>query len=191
MLHFKWFFISVLVVLMSCKSSKSSTVDNDTKIDGHISENDIDRNISKELPYFINSRHDTIYKIVLSSAEWKNRLNDAEYNVLREKGTERAFTGDLVHHKEVGIYTCRGCGLPLFASKHKFDSGTGWPSFYDVYEKTAISKDTDYDLGYARTELSCSKCGGHQGHVFTDGPKPTGLRYCINAVSLNFIKTEH
>jgi peptide-methionine (R)-S-oxide reductase len=142
----------------------------------------------KPANYFVNKRGDTIQKIKLSNEEWQQKLNPKEYNVLREKDTERPFTGDLLSNKENGIYTCRGCGLPLFRSKHKFDSGTGWPSFFDVDDPNAIHKDTDYDLGYPRTELTCNKCGGHLGHVFEDGPPPTGLRYCINAVSLDFVK---
>lgn len=140
--------------------------------------------------YFVNKRGDTIRVVVLSDDEWKSKLNDMEYHVLRKKGTERAFTGDLLENKSEGLYTCRGCGLPLFRSKHKFESGTGWPSFFDVDDPNAITKTTDYDLGYPRTELTCTKCGGHLGHVFDDGPKPTGLRYCINSVSLDFVKTE-
>lgn len=140
---------------------------------------------------FINMHGDTIKKVNKTPEEWRKSLTDMEYHVLREKGTERAFTGDLLDNKDDGMYTCRGCGMPLFISKHKYNSGSGWPSFYDVPDSAAITKSTDYDLGYARTELSCAKCGGHLGHVFDDGPKPTGQRYCINSVSLDFIKTEN
>lgn len=146
---------------------------------------------SQSSDYFINKRGDTIRKIVLSEPEWKSKLNDAEFYVLRKKGTERAFTGDLLDNKNDGLYTCRGCGMPLFRSRHKFDSGTGWPSFYDVDDPAAVAKTTDYELGYPRTELTCARCGGHLGHVFDDGPDPTGLRYCINAVSLDFVKAEN
>jgi peptide-methionine (R)-S-oxide reductase len=179
------------ICLIACKSSKSSTADdNKLVVDGHRYEKDREAS-SSDLLYFINSRKDTILKLRMKQIEWKSKLNESEYHVLREKGTERAFSGDLLVQKEEGKYTCRGCGLPLFASKHKFDSGTGWPSFYDVIDIANLVLRTDNDLGYPRTELSCAKCGGHQGHVFTDGPKPTGLRYCINAVSLDFIKTAH
>jgi peptide-methionine (R)-S-oxide reductase len=140
---------------------------------------------------FINMHGDTIKKVNKTPEEWRKSLTDMEYHVLREKGTERAFTGDLLDNKDDGMYTCRGCGMPLFISKHKYNSGSGWPSFYDVPDSAAITKSTDYDLGYARTELSCAKCGGHLGHVFDDGPKPTGQRYCINSVSLDFVKTEN
>lgn len=136
------------------------------------------------------SDNDSIPKVMKSENEWKKQLSAQEYYVLRQKGTERAFTGSLLKIKDDGVYTCKGCGLPLFSSKHKFDSGTGWPSFYDVFRESHIHKDTDYDIGYPRTELTCSACGGHLGHVFDDGPRPTGLRYCINSVSLDFVKSE-
>jgi peptide-methionine (R)-S-oxide reductase len=184
MARFILFLVSFAIVCLACKSSKnnqSAVTNSESK--GNASD--------KSLPYFVNVRGDTIKKVVLTDEQWKQKLNEMEFYVLRQKGTERAFTGDLLQNKSEGIYTCRGCGAPLFASKHKFESGTGWPSFYDVIEKSALTLDTDYDLGYARTELTCTKCGGHQGHVFPDGPKPTGLRYCINAVSLDFVKTEN
>jgi peptide-methionine (R)-S-oxide reductase len=141
--------------------------------------------------YYLNSKRDTIRFIQKTEVEWKTKLSPQEYYVLREKGTERAFTGDLTDLKKDGLYTCRGCGLPLFHSKHKYNSGSGWPSFFDVFDKTSIATDTDYDLGYARTELMCARCGGHLGHVFDDGPQPTGLRYCINSVSLDFIEEKN
>jgi len=127
------------------------------------------------------------YEVTKSEAEWKAELNDQEYYVLRKAGTERAFKGDLWDHKEDGIYICRACQLPLFDSSTKFKSGTGWPSYYQPLNEECIASDTDYVLGYARTEVHCSRCGGHMGHVFKDGPEPTGLRYCINSVSLDFI----
>lgn len=131
---------------------------------------------------------DTLKKIVKSKAEWKAQLTDQEYYVLREAGTERAFTGDLWDNKKPGIYTCAGCDLPLFDSSTKYKSGTGWPSFYQPINETNLGRDTDQKLGYTRNEVHCARCGGHQGHVFSDGPKPTGLRYCINSVSLNFVE---
>lgn len=116
----------------------------------------------------------------------KCELTDEQYRILREKGTERAFTSPLNNEKRAGIFHCAGCGEQLFSSEHKYDSGSGWPSFYQPIEQNALGEDTDYNIGYARTEVHCAKCGGHMGHVFPDGPKPTGLRYCINGAALTF-----
>ena len=116
----------------------------------------------------------------------KCELTDEQYRILREKGTERAFTSPLNDEKRAGVFYCAGCGEQLFSSEHKYDSGSGWPSFYQPIEQDALGEDTDYDIGYARTEVHCAKCGGHMGHVFPDGPKPTGLRYCINGTALTF-----
>ncbi|MBK8886973.1 MAG: peptide-methionine (R)-S-oxide reductase MsrB [Saprospiraceae bacterium] len=172
--------LSVLLFFVSsCQTPKGSN---------QVSKSSI---INDTKTYFLNMRGDTIRKLALSDETWKSKLSEMEYKVLRQKGTERAFTGDLLDNKVEGLYTCRGCGMPLFASKHKFESGTGWPSFFDVPDKVSIDISTDYDLGYARSELTCAKCGGHLGHVFDDGPKPTGKRYCINSVSLDFVKAEN
>ena len=127
-------------------------------------------------------------KIAKTDEEWKTELSEQEYYVLRQKGTERAFTGDLWDNHEEGVYTCAACSAPLFLSETKFESGTGWPSFYKPASNDCIKENVDTDHGMVRTEVVCGKCGGHLGHKFPDGPKPTGMRYCINSVSLNFEK---
>jgi len=116
--------------------------------------------------------------------EWREILDEQSYRVLREKGTERAFTGRYDKEKAKGMYRCRGCGAPLFSSDTKYDSGSGWPSFYEPAKGANIKEETDRALGMTRTEVLCAACGGHLGHVFPDGPKPTGLRYCINSCAL-------
>jgi len=121
-------------------------------------------------------------------AEWKKELSPVQYAVLREKATERAFTGELWDHHEKGTYQCAGCGAELFESDTKFDSGCGWPSFFAPKNEEGVDEERDATHGMLRTEVLCSKCGGHLGHVFDDGPKPTGLRYCINSASLKFEK---
>jgi peptide-methionine (R)-S-oxide reductase len=129
-----------------------------------------------------------IQKITKSEEEWKKELSPEAFYVLREKGTERAFTGKYWDNKKEGTYTCAGCQLPLFASETKLKSGTGWPSFYDMIQKGHVVKEVDRSFGMVREEVLCGRCGGHLGHVFNDGPKPTGLRYCINSVSLDFVQ---
>ena len=128
-----------------------------------------------------------VFKVQKTEAEWRKELSPMEYYVLREAGTERAFTSELLNVKAKGTYHCGGCGTPLFKSEHKFDSGTGWPSF-DRAIKGNVAYDVDYKIGYARTEEHCATCGGHLGHVFPDGPKETtGKRHCINGLALEFV----
>lgn len=124
----------------------------------------------------------------MTDEDWKQVLSKEEYRVLRQKGTERAGTGRYLHNKEEGIYVCAGCGTELFKSDVKYNSGSGWPSFFSAIGE--IAEERDENLNITRTEILCKKCGGHLGHVFTDGPKPTGMRYCVNGTSLKFKKKE-
>jgi peptide-methionine (R)-S-oxide reductase len=128
-------------------------------------------------------------KVIKTEEEWKKTLSPMEYKILREKATERPFTGDLLHNKEKGTYVCAACGADLFSSEAKFESGTGWPSFFAPVAEENVTTEADDSLGMRRIEIMCSRCGGHLGHVFEDGPKPTGLRYCVNSASLDFEKT--
>ena len=125
-------------------------------------------------------------KIVKTDAEWRAKLTPEEYRILRRKGTERAFTGKFDHHFKDGTYTCKGCGTPLFLSATKYNSGCGWPAFFKSIDNT-IDETRDNSLGMVRIEITCKKCGGHLGHIFDDGPNPTGLRYCVNSASMDFI----
>ena len=129
-------------------------------------------------------------KIIKSDEVWKKELSPEEYRILREKGTERAFTGKYWDHHELGTYICAACGTELFESDTKFDSGCGWPSYFEPIDSSRIIYKDDSSYGMKRTEVMCAKCNGHLGHVFDDGPPPTGLRYCINSGSMKFIKKE-
>ena len=124
-------------------------------------------------------------KVNKTDEDWRSELSAEQFHVCREKGTEHAFTGRYWNTKDSGVYRCVACGASLFSSDTKFDSGTGWPSFWQPLDERAVETETDQSLGMARTEVHCRRCGSHLGHVFPDGPQPTGLRYCINSVSLD------
>lgn len=127
------------------------------------------------------------FPITKSEAEWRKLLGKDRFYILREEGTERAFTSPLDKEKRKGTFVCAGCSNPVYASAHKFDSRTGWPSFWQAIDKGAVGTSTDYKIGYPRTEVHCADCGGHLGHIFGDGPQPTGKRHCINGLALKFV----
>ncbi|MDE1896901.1 MAG: peptide-methionine (R)-S-oxide reductase MsrB [Rhodospirillales bacterium] len=129
--------------------------------------------------------HASTYKVTHTDAEWRKLLTPAQYNILRQAGTEPPFSSPLLNEHRKGVFSCAGCALPLYSSATKFDSGTGWPSFYAPLPH-AVDEQQDDSLGMDRTEVHCSRCGGHLGHVFPDGPPPTGLRYCMNGLALSF-----
>lgn len=126
------------------------------------------------------------YPVTHSEAEWRKRLTKAEFYVLRQEGTERAYSSPLNKEKRAGTFACAGCANPVYSSKAKYDSGTGWPSFWEPIRSSAVGTSRDLKLGYPRTEVHCARCGGHLGHIFNDGPKPTGKRHCLNGVALDF-----
>lgn len=134
------------------------------------------------------SKSKGIKKVIKTDAEWKAQLTPEQYNVLRHEGTEYAFSSPLNDIHDKGTFVCAGCELPVFSSAQKFDSGTGWPSFWAPIKKENVLEETDRSLGMTRTKVSCAQCDGHLGHVFDDGPRPTGLRYCMNGVAMKFVK---
>jgi len=140
----------------------------------------------KSITWTVTGEYDLRKKLIKPMEEWRKILTPEEFHVLREKGTERPFTGKYLHNKKKGIYVCAGCGNELFSSDKKFDSGTGWPSFWAPIAEDKVELEADNSLRMQRTEVLCNQCGGHLGHVFDDGPKPTGHRFCINSVALRF-----
>lgn len=140
--------------------------------------------------YDLSSYPKATDKVRKTEAEWRAQLTPEQYKILRTKGTELACSGKLLHNKEKGVYVCAACGNPLFSSEFKFESGTGWPSFYAPIEAGRIHEEVDDSYGMIRTEILCARCDSHLGHVFDDGPRPTGLRYCTNSESLRFEKKE-
>ncbi len=133
--------------------------------------------------------NDTSEKVELSDAEWRSRLSPERYAVLRKGATEPAWSGELLHVEGSGTFTCAGCGNELFPSDTKFESGSGWPSFYRALDEGRIAEHDDSSFGMRRTEITCARCGGHLGHVFPDGPAPTGLRYCVNSLAIEYTPT--
>lgn len=152
--------------------------------EARVSENSAPKNTNSQTVAYTDTGK--IKPIVKTEEEWKAELTAEEFRILRQKGTERAFTGKYWDNKKEGIYHCAACQLPLFDSQTKFKSGTGWPSFYQPIQDKYITEYQDNSYGMVRTEVTCGRCDGHLGHVFADGPEPTGLRYCINSVSLGF-----
>ncbi|MDO6389757.1 peptide-methionine (R)-S-oxide reductase MsrB [Pontibacter sp. BT731] len=179
----KMFYAYTLLVLLSLPAcgQQDQPITDSEGISLTSTENDATQNGSTQ-------KSKPTYEINKTEAEWKRVLTPEQYFVLREKGTEPAFSGKYNDHHEKGVYTCAACGNELFTSDTKFDSGTGWPSYFKPISSKNVKELTDRSMGMERTEVVCGKCGGHLGHVFDDGPKPTGLRYCLNSVALNFKK---
>ena len=172
-----WIFLSMTLILSCQAQTKKSVGGNNAADKSTMAMDTPEGGISLE-------------KVRKTRTEWKNQLTEQEYYILREAGTERAFSGDLWDNKKKGTYTCAACQLPLFSSETKFKSGTGWPSFYEPLKSVYVEEKEDNKYGWNRVEVICARCDGHLGHVFPDGPEPTGLRYCINSYSMDFIEEE-
>lgn len=170
------------IVLYALASCKGATATAQVAADEH-GMHDHDH----ESQVLLSLTGDTLQKLELSNEEWRARLDKDAYDILREHGTERPGTSELLQVKEEGVFVCAACQLPLFTSDSKYESGTGWPSFYEPYSEGHIIEYSDNSYGMVRTEVRCARCDGHQGHVFPDGPQPTGLRYCINGDALDFV----
>lgn len=196
-LQWKVEIIFIFILLIHCNNQNFTGKEQMQNDKEFISENLINQ------PFYIKGKYndliDYVYKgdtVDLKEEEWKKLLNEWQFYILREKGTERAFTGKYYQNKEKGIYVCSACGMPLFLSETKYESGSGWPSFYAPIKKEGeplrIREELDTSYGMIRTEIMCNRCKSHLGHVFPDGPKPTGLRYCVNSASIHFIpEKEH